>query len=308
MIRKLLNPIFYALLYGCALMPFWLLYRLADLAFLLLYYVVRYRRKAVDKNLRDSFPEKDDAERKAIARKFYRNFADYIFETIKLLHISDRQISERMTFDNVELIDRYAGEGRSVAVYFSHCGNWEWAPSVTLHTRLKPDTGIVFGQVYRPLRDKWTDRLMLKLRSRFGSRSFPKSTVFRDIIRACRDTGLPAVVGFMSDQRPSHGDLIHVVDFLNHPTAFITGTETLGRKLNMGVVYWDMYKPKRGHYHIVTRDITGDITATRPFSVTDRYAEMLSETILRDPSLWLWTHKRWKRPVTFEDNEPPRHQ
>lgn len=305
--KKVLHAIFYVLLYGCALMPLWLLYRVADLAFLLLYYVVRYRRKVVDKNLSESFPEKSESERKAIARKFYRNFADYIFETIKLLHISDRQICKRMTFENVDLIDRYAADGRSVAVYFSHCGNWEWAPSITLHTSLKPNEGIVFGQVYRPLRDKWTDRLMLKIRSRFGSLSFPKSTVFRDIIRVCRSTGLPAVVGFMSDQRPSHGDLIHVVNFLNHPTAFITGTETLARKLNMGVVYWDMYKPSRGHYHIVTRDITGDIASRPTFSVTDQYAELLQTTILRDPSLWLWTHKRWKRPVTFEDNESPRH-
>ncbi len=306
--KKLLHAIALGLLHACALLPFWALYRLSDLTYFLLYYVVRYRRKVVSGNLRDSFPEKTDQEREQIARKFYLNFSDYIFETIKLLHISDRQMAKRMTFDNVSLIDGYAGDGRSVAVYFSHCGNWEWAPSVTLHTACRPDKGIIFGQVYRPLRDSWTDALMLKLRSRFGSKSFPKNTVFRDIIRACRNSGMPAVVGFMSDQHPSHGDLIHVVNFLNHPTAFITGTETLARKLNMGVVYWDMYKPRRGHYHIVTRNITDDIASSEVFSVTDRYVELLETTIRRDPSLWLWTHKRWKHPVTFEDNEAPRHK
>ena len=306
--RRLVHGIFYALLYGCALMPFWLLYRLADVTFFLLFYIIRYRRKVVSKNLSESFQDKSAHELRTIERKFYRNFADYIFETIKLLHISDRQMAARMTFDNVDIIDRYTADGRSVAVYFSHCGNWEWAPSVTLHTRLRPDEGIIFGQVYRPLRDKWTDALMLKLRSRFKSHSYPKNTVFRDIIRECRATGLPAVVGFMSDQHPSHGDLIHVVEFLNHPTAFITGTETLARKLNMGVVYWDMYKPKRGHYHIVTRDISSDIAKREVFSVTDQYVDMLQTSIRRDPSLWLWTNKRWKNPVTFEDNEQPRHK
>ena len=306
--KKMLHGILYSMLYCVALMPFWLLYRLADVTFVLLYYVVRYRRKVVDRNLSESFPEKSRDELRTVERQFYRHFADYIFETIKLLHISDRQMSRRMTFENVDIIDRYTAAGRSVAVYFSHCGNWEWAPSITLHPRLKPDRGIIFGQVYRPLRDKWTDSLMLKLRSRFKSHSFPKNTVFRDIIRVCRNTGLPAVVGFMSDQHPSHGDLIHVVEFLNHPTALITGTETLARKLNMGVVYWDMYKPRRGHYHIVTRDITDSIADRETFSVTDQYADMLQSSIRRDPSLWLWTHKRWKNPVTFEDNEQPRHK
>ncbi len=305
--KRLLHALIYGLLYACALLPFWLLYALADVTYFLLYYVIRYRRKVVTANLAESFPEKTASERKVIEKKFYRNFADYIFETIKLLHISDRQMSSRMTFENLEAIDRYTAEGRSAAIYFSHCGNWEWAPSVTLHTAMRPGKGSIFGQVYRPLRDKWTDALMLKLRSRFGSLSFPKNTVFRDIIRECRRTGMPAVVGFMSDQHPSHGDLIHVVDFLNHPTAFITGTETLARKLNMGVIYWDMYKPSRGHYKIVCRDITSDIADAPQFSVTDRYAEMLQTTIRREPSIWLWTHKRWKNPVTFEDNEQPRH-
>ena len=76
----------------------------------------------------------------------------------------------------------------------------------------------------------------------------------------------------------------------------------------MGVVYWDMYKPKRGHYHIVTRDISSDIAKREVFSVTDQYVDMLQTSIRRDPSLWLWTHKRWKNPVTFEDNEQPRHK
>jgi len=306
--NKVFHKIAYVCLKACAALPFWLLYRLADITFVLLYYIARYRRKVVDSNLAESFPEKDKRERKKIARKFYLNFADYIFETIKLLNISDKQMAQRMTFDNVELIDRFVAQGRSVAVYFSHCGNWEWAPSVTLHTKERPNKGILFGQVYRPLRDKWMDSLMLKLRSRFDSMSFPKNTVFRDIIRNCRATGLPAVVGFMSDQHPSHGDLIHVVNFLNHPSAFITGTETLARKLDMGVIYWDLHKPRRGHYHISCRMLSDDIRSTPVFSVTDQYVAMLETTIRRDPAIWLWTHKRWKNHVTFADNEQPRHR
>lgn len=306
--KHILHAILYALLVCCARMPFAVIYGLSDITFVLLYYVVRYRRRVVDDNLKSSFPEKTDKERRQIRRKFYRNFTDYIFETIKLLHISDKKMERRFTFGNTAVIDDFVSAGRSVAVYFSHCGNWEWSPSVTLHTKAKPDRDAIFAQVYRPLRDKWTDALMLKLRSRFHSHSFPKTTVFRDIIRACRAEGMPAVVGFMSDQHPSHGDLIHVVEFLNHPTAFITGTETLARKLDMGVIYWEMSKPSRGHYHIDCRLITDDIKNTEDFSVTDRYVELLEANIRRDPSIWLWTHKRWKNPVTFADNESPRHK
>lgn len=302
MMQKLLFAPVLGLLHLMALLPLRALYILSDIIFLLLYHVVRYRVGVVRKNLAESFPEKSEKELRGIERAFYRNFADYIVETVKLLHISDRTILKRMQFEGVEEIDRLFDNGQSIVAYFSHCGNWEWAPSVTLHTHHKPEPGkYAFCQVYRPLRNKPMDRLMLKLRSRFGSTSYPKRTVFRDLLMLRRD-GVVSITGFMSDQKPSHGDDIHAVMFLNHPTAIITGTEQLGRKLKMAAVYWDVYKPSRGHYKIVTRLITDDISATEPMSVTDRYAAMLEQTIRRNPAIWLWTHKRWKYPVTMPQN------
>lgn len=302
---KITDTLLNAPLRALALLPLGALYVISDGVALLLRHVVRYRRKVVRKNLAESFPDKSAAELRDIERRFYRNFADYIFETVKLLHISDKEMSRRMVFENIELVDRLLGEGRSIAVYFSHCGNWEWAPSITLHTAFPPDHGAVYGQVYRPLRNRWFDAMMLRIRSRFGSHSYPKKTVLRDLIKEKR-TGLPAMVGFMSDQKPSHGDTIHVVSFLNHPTAVITGTETLARRLDMAAIYWDMEKVSRGHYKITNRLISDRLADEPQYSITDRYAAMLEKTIMRDPAVWLWSHKRWKHKVTFADDETKR--
>lgn len=302
---KIADTLLNAPLRALALLPLGALYVISDGVALLLRHVVRYRRKVVRKNLAESFPDKSAAELRDIERRFYRNFADYIFETVKLLHISDKEMSRRMVFENIELVDRLLGEGRSIAVYFSHCGNWEWAPSITLHTAFPPDHGAVYGQVYRPLRNRWFDAMMLRIRSRFGSHSYPKKTVLRDLIKEKR-TGLPAMVGFMSDQKPSHGDTIHVVSFLNHPTAVITGTETLARRLDMAAIYWDMEKVSRGHYKITNRLISDRLADEPQYSITDRYAAMLEKTIMRDPAVWLWSHKRWKHKVTFADDETKR--
>ncbi len=302
---KIADTLLNAPLRALALLPLGALYVISDGVALLLRHVVRYRRKVVRKNLAESFPDKSAAELRDIERRFYRNFADYIFETVKLLHISDKEMSRRMVFENIELVDRLLDEGRSIAVYFSHCGNWEWAPSITLHTAFPPDHGAVYGQVYRPLRNRWFDAMMLRIRSRFGSHSYPKKTVLRDLIKEKR-TGLPAMVGFMSDQKPSHGDTIHVVSFLNHPTAVITGTETLARRLDMAAIYWDMEKVSRGHYKITNRLISDRLADEPQYSITDRYAAMLEKTIMRDPAVWLWSHKRWKHKVTFADDETKR--
>lgn len=287
------------LLKGVALLPFPVLYFFADIIFLLLFYVVRYRRKLVLRNLTDSFPDKTEKEVRRIRRRFYRNFADYIVETLKLGHISDRTIRKRVSFENDELLTRLIASGRSIVVYFSHCGNWEWGTSASL---LHSDCdNVVFGQVYRPLRNKFTDSYMLGLRSRFGNKSYPKAKVLRELLRAGAD-GKITVTGFMSDQKPSHGDRVHILRFLNHPTAVITGTETLARKLDMAVVYWDMTKDRRGHYTITNRLIAESLADKPDFYATDSYISMLEKTIERQPAIWLWTHNRWKHKVEMPDN------
>ena len=254
------------LVHGLALLPLWVLYRLADLLYLILRYAVGYRRKTVMKNLAESFPDKTPREIRRIADGFYRNFADYIVETIKLLHISDRTMKRRMTFSGIEAID---------------------------------ETGVEFCQIYRPLRNAWFDALMLRIRGRFGAVSLPKKRSFLDLLRY-RKQGIPTVTGFMSDQKPSHGDPVHVVRFLDHPTAMITGTETVCRRLDALPVYWEGSKPGRGRYHISVRPMPlTEPTDASPYPLTDLYASLLEDNIRRNPSLWLWSHKRWKIPVSY---------
>lgn len=285
-------------------LPFGVLYLISDVIFVVLYHVVRYRRKVALKNIADSFPDKDARWHRATCRRFFRHLADYFVETIKLPYISDDEMRRRMEMVGVDTVDRLLDQGRSVVFMFSHCGNWEWGTSITLWSRHKPSDSMVWAQVYRPLRNKFFDRYFLYLRSRFGSVSFEKKFVLRHLLELRRE-GKKCVAGFMSDQKPSHGDVTHVVDFLHHPTAMITGTETLCRKLDMAVVYWDMEKPSRGHYRFTVRPIADHPAELPPFAVTDTYAAMLQDTIRRTPSIWLWSHKRWKHPVQFPSDSTP---
>ncbi|MCD8387633.1 MAG: lysophospholipid acyltransferase family protein [Bacteroidales bacterium] len=303
---RIFHSILTALLYGIAHLPFWFLYGISDFIFLILYYVVRYRRGVVKKNLTESFPTLTPREIKKIGRKFYRNFCDYMVETIKLLHVSDAEMKRRMVFENMDMVDDILSSGGSIAVYFSHCFNWEWAPSITLWSRLKPYpefTGpgsAAFCQIYRPLKDQWFDGMMLKLRCRFHSISIAKAHTLRELLTLRRDK-VPSITGFMSDQKPSHGDPTYVTDFLNHPTHMITGTETLARRLGMAAIYWDIEKVSRGHYKITNVMIAPDASKTEPMEITAKYAQLLQANIERQPAIWLWTHKRWKKVPWIQD-------
>lgn len=293
-LRRMLSPV--------ARLPLGALYGLSTAAAVVLHRVVHYRRRTVRANLGAAFPDMTEKERRTIERRFYRNFTDNFVETLKLLHISDTEMAGRMEFEGTEIIDSLMDQGRSIVVYFGHFFNWEWAPSISLHTRHKPSDKVVFAQIYRPLRSEAFDGLMLGIRSRFGSESIDKKLALRRLLEYRRD-GRLSITGFMSDQHPSHGDPGLVTTLMEQPTAIITGTETLARRLGMAVIYWDMERLGRGHYRITTRLIAEDASALPEGEITRRYARMLETSIRRDPTIWLWSHKRWKHKVTLTDNE-----
>jgi len=87
--------IVYAFFYAISLLPFRLLYCIADFEYFMMYYVIKYRRGIVRKNLTTSFPEKSEEEIVDIEKKFYRWFSDYFFEAVKLLSIRDKELRQR---------------------------------------------------------------------------------------------------------------------------------------------------------------------------------------------------------------------
>lgn len=286
----------YGVVYLHALLPFWVLYLLSDILFVLVYHVVRYRRKLVKKNLRNAFPEKTDKQRLKIEREFYHHFCDYFVETIKTLRISDEEIRKRMKFENPEILNKLTKKAGACLVSLGHYANWEWVPSIGLY--LTP--GVKPGLVYKQLHSDAFDRLFRKIRSRFDALPIEKRRVYRTLINA-RNEKMPVVVGFLSDQRPPKQVTEHWTPFLNQDTLIDTGMERIARSFGLPIVYLDMKKVKRGHYVGRFFVITPDASVEPEFAVTERYAHKLEETVMKEPAYYLWTHDRWKYK-----KEPPK--
>ena len=105
--------IVYAFFYAISLLPFRLLYCIADFEYFMMYRVIKYRRGIVRKNLTTSFPEKSEEEIIDIEKKFYRWFSDYFFEAVKLLSISDKELRQRFQVINSEEVEQCFQEGQN---------------------------------------------------------------------------------------------------------------------------------------------------------------------------------------------------
>ena len=278
------------LLTSVAHLPLRVLYVFSDIAYLSIYYVVRYRRKTVRHNLEMVFGTADGKRIIAIEKKFYRHLCDCMVETVKLLHISDEEVDRRVDVTNGEYIDSIIRSGHSVVLFLGHYGNWEWVQAIIHHFR-EP---LVGGQVYRPLRNKLMDRVMLKIRSRFRLECIPQKKTVRRLLEIERN-GQKFVIGFISDQRPLGASLHHWTCFLGQDTPYVVGGETIGNHVDARFVYLDVEKTSRGHYRLTFCPVVPDPSDDGPDPYTREFMKMLEKTICREPAYWLWSHRRWIR-------------
>ena len=285
------SKLIYWLVYGgmwlFSALPFRVLYVLSDFNYLLMYHVGRYRRKVVRENLEKSFPEKTEAERLQIERKFYRYLSDYMLEDLKLLHMSAEDLCQRMIYKNteqyLELTEKYGG----IIVMIPHYANYEWL--IGMGSVMKP--GNVPVQVYKPLKDKYLNELFKQIRSRFGGYNIPKHSTAREIIKLKRE-GKNMVVGLITDQWPS-GDR-YWTTFMGQETAFLNGAERIAKMMNFPVFYCELTKTRRGYCEAEFKLMTEAPKETVEGEITDMFAHELEQTIRREPAYWLWSHKRWK--------------
>ena len=287
-VKRILTRFGYGLLRLLSHLPLRVLYLMADV---LRPFVWGYRRKVVMQNLRNSFPEKNERQIAMLARDFYHSFCDMVVEQIKFLTISKKEIMQRMRFEGIEQFETDLKEEPFVFIYLGHYGNWEWISTLSLWMK----EGIHTAQLYKPLHDPRIDALFLKMRSRFGSECIDKNLALRRIMQM-KQHGQRTVIGFVSDQTPRFDSIHHWVEFLHQDTPIFTGTERIAKKVGAAVYFAEVECVKRGYYVCRFRRIEAHASdAQSEFELTERYMKLLEEMIIRQPRLWLWSHRRWKR-------------
>lgn len=277
------------LLVAISHLPFRVLYAFSDLLYYPLYHVVRYRRKIVRSNLTTVFPEKSEAEIRSIEKKFYHFFVDIVFECIKMVSITPDEMKRRMRFEGMDYVNGLLGQGKSISLYLGHYGNWEWVSSMGL--RIGGD--VVTAQVYRQLSNGIMDKLMKRLRERFGHVSVEMRSTARFINKTVLEKR-PSITGFIADQSPKKRDAKYYVDFLSHKVPVLTGTERITKHFGHEALFLSVKRIERGYYVCEVSSLHPDPSSLPDFELTNLYFRQLEKEIMDAPSMYLWTHNRFK--------------
>ncbi len=277
--------IVYGLFYILSLLPLWILYRLSDLVYFILYYMIGYRKELVANNLLIAFPEKTAEERKKIAKQFYLNFTDTFIESIKMISISKKELLKRSQCD-FEHINKLIDNGKNVHIMVGHQFNWEFA-NLTYGMFLK----IPFVGIYMPFTNKTLNKIFYNTRSRYGTVLISAKDFKNKMHHVFTDQYLLALA---ADQNPGLPHKAYWLKFFGKPAPFATGPGKGAVKNNTAVVFVAFEKTKRGYYSFRATPITENAAAHTPQELTLIYKNVLEDTIRKQPSNYLWSHRRWR--------------
>jgi KDO2-lipid IV(A) lauroyltransferase len=258
------------------------------LLFIVSFYLIGYRRKLVEKNLKRSFPEKSAEDLKRIEKAFYKNLCDYAVEMLKLITISKEELAERMVFRNIEVPTRFKEQQQSILFLASHQFNWEW---LLVSASISFPMAIEF--VYQPVNSGFFDKVSLASRTRFGAHAIKRDEVAREIVKR-RD--ILRGIATVADQYPGYGrDKKYVCTFLNQETAFFYGTNQLAYLTQYPALYYQIRKISRGYYEAIPVVVASPPYDKSSDRVIENYVALVEQTIREDPAGWLWSHNRWKK-------------
>ena len=280
----------YSLIWLLHLLPERILYCISDFLYLLIHYVVGYRKKVVYDNIAKAFPDYGKKEIRYTARRFYHHLCDLILESAISHFFSESKALQKITYRNPEILNEIYSTGKLVMAATGHYGNWEYLSTLGLVSKYP------VLAIYKPLKNKYFDRMVKKNRTRFGVMVSPMDRIARKLITCHREKKHVLTI-FLADQRPMYHQIHYWSKFMGLDTPLFLGTEKLARKLDAAVVFLKIRKVRRGQYEMEVEPITQDPISLKPYEITEAHVRILENLIREDPGLWLWSHRRWKHSI-----------
>lgn|SRR5690554_747070 len=280
----------YPFLWLISRMPFRMLYAFSDMVFVLIFYLIRYRRRTVRNNLKIALPHLSESEHSRIEKEFYRHMCDMFLEMIKTLSITAEEMDKRFRFTNLEVIHEFEKKQKSIILLYSHYASWEWSIALGRHINFKG-----YG-IYKKIQNPYFDKLVRDIRSKFDATLINTKSTIKEVTQN-QENGILGIYGFISDQTPRPQKTHYWETFMGKVVPIHTGGEMLAKKLDMSTIFMKVEKVKRGHYQATFIPITDNPREIPDYQITYRFIKEVEKQILEKPEYYFWTHKRWKHSV-----------
>ncbi len=253
-------------------------------------FLVPLSRKAIAlDNLLQSFgPGMSANEAKRLLREVYIHFGQMFFEVTHAIRLDPGNLHRYVEFESEEHFLDALKKGKGVLALSGHLGNWEMVSTAS---------AIRFGNtavVARPMDSEPLERLVIELRSRYGTEIIPKQRSIRKLMASLRAN---KIIGILLDQNVDWYEGAFV-NFFGRPACTNKGLALVALKTGAPVVPIFSAKAKDGRYRIMigkevdlirTGDKLRDVEGN-----TALFTSIIERQIREHPEQYFWFHKRWK--------------
>ncbi|HET6671241.1 MAG TPA: lysophospholipid acyltransferase family protein [Pyrinomonadaceae bacterium] len=246
-------------------------------------------RRTGSRNLNIAFPDVSQGERKRMLRGCFDNLGRMLGEFSQLSRITPDQFRQIVDCEGLDHLRSAQARGQGVILFTGHLGAWEFT-SFALSA-----FGLPFSFMVRRLDNELIERMIDKVRQRFGNRTLDKNAVSRQALRALNEGG---TLGMLPDVNMLAREGVFV-DFFGTPASTTSMLAKLA--LRTGAALVPIYAPwdkQRQRFLLQLEpplrvERTGD-EAEDVQRLTAAVMASIENVVRRYPEQWLWIHKRWK--------------
>ncbi len=249
--------------------------------------VIRYHRRDAMEALAISLPNTNEAERRGIIRRMYRNLGMNVVETVRLPYVSDAYLRDNIVWESEQGVRDVLAAGKGLLVLSGHIGNFDIL--CTIAPRFNYPTTIITKRIKnKGLNDYW-----MATRARFGLKFVPAHNSYRLCLTALRKN---EIIGFILDQNMIRDEGVFV-DFFGRPACTTPGLAFMSAQSGAAVVPVFMIRQPNGRHLVKTLPPIPPPPDRKPETIQDytqRYTKVIEDVVREYPDQWIWIHRRWR--------------
>ncbi len=271
----------------------------------LAYYILPYRKDVIRKNLSVVYKQPlSKKEEKRFIQAVYSYYLTCIKTCFQLAYRFKKTISQGIQLQGKENLEVAYAKNKGVIILCGHLGSFQLA-SIWTHQFLKHLAP--FHVVLKPISTKWIEDLFYRGFKNVGMRIISSHEGLKLIPKILKQN---QCVFFAFDQHTKMNPKTAInVDFFGERASTYRSLATLVRLTKATVIPAHTYRVKNGQhvaqYLPELEWITANTKEEEIYLNTLNYNKSLEQMILKAPTQWFWTHRRWKLDPDFYKSHIP---
>ena len=241
-------------------------------------------KKIIYSNLTNAFPSFSELEKNRIIKEMWGNYGRILAEYIFIKNFRESKLDRNITITGQEILEKIKENKKPVIFISGHFNNFEL---MALHI---DKSGIDLATIYRPLNNKYLNKIIEKIRKSYiCNKQVKKGIAGTKLLLKYFKEGTS--IALMIDQRVSQGIKSN---FFNKKASTTSIPAQFVKKFKCDVVPIYIERINNLNFKITIKKPIKFSDSSSIDSITNDLNKILEDMIIKNPEQWIWTHNRWK--------------